>query len=98
MGLFEGGLVFSSGVLGLALSDHPPPYTRSLPQADWVDWVSLSFSLLTLWAEEGVFVQPRPMGLRAFRVLVRSMEPLPGWESSPWSQAPTANTFRLVSP
>ncbi|XP_026645808.1 tumor necrosis factor receptor superfamily member 14 [Microtus ochrogaster] len=23
------------------------------------------------------------------------MEPLPGWESSPWSQAPTANTFRL---
>ncbi|CAO2590227.1 Tumor necrosis factor receptor superfamily member 14 [Lemmus lemmus] len=23
------------------------------------------------------------------------MEPQPGWESSPWSQAPTANTFRL---
>ncbi|XP_035293423.1 tumor necrosis factor receptor superfamily member 14 [Cricetulus griseus] len=24
------------------------------------------------------------------------MEPLPGWGSSPWSQAPTDNTFRLV--
>nr|XP_048272475.1 tumor necrosis factor receptor superfamily member 14-like isoform X3 [Myodes glareolus] len=45
--------------------------------------------------DKGLFVQPRPMGLRAFRVLVRSMEPLPGWESSPWNQAPTANTFRL---
>nr|XP_048272508.1 tumor necrosis factor receptor superfamily member 14-like isoform X5 [Myodes glareolus] len=45
---------------------------------------------------QGLFVQPRPMGLRAFRVLVRSMEPLPGWESSPWNQAPTANTFRLT--
>lgn len=40
-------------------------------------------------------MQPRPTGLWAFSVLVRNMEPLPGWESSPWSQAPTANTFRL---
>ncbi|XP_030109372.1 tumor necrosis factor receptor superfamily member 14 isoform X5 [Mus musculus] len=24
------------------------------------------------------------------------MEPLPGWGSAPWSQAPTDNTFRLV--
>ncbi|XP_076419759.1 tumor necrosis factor receptor superfamily member 14 [Peromyscus maniculatus bairdii] len=38
------------------------------------------------------------MGLLACSVLIRNMEPLPGWGSSPWSQAPTANTFRLVSP
>lgn len=36
------------------------------------------------------------MGLLACSVLIRNMEPLPGWGSSPWSQAPTANTFRLV--
>ncbi|XP_052572496.1 tumor necrosis factor receptor superfamily member 14-like isoform X2 [Peromyscus californicus insignis] len=36
------------------------------------------------------------MGLLACSVLIRNMEPLPGWGSSPWSQAPTANTFSLV--
>ncbi|XP_029396025.1 tumor necrosis factor receptor superfamily member 14 isoform X2 [Mus pahari] len=36
------------------------------------------------------------MGLLACSVLIKKMEPLPGWGSSPWSQAPTDNTFRLV--
>ncbi|XP_036034744.1 tumor necrosis factor receptor superfamily member 14-like [Onychomys torridus] len=36
------------------------------------------------------------MGLPACSVLIRNMEPLPGCGSSPWSQAPTANTFSLV--
>ncbi|XP_063144214.1 tumor necrosis factor receptor superfamily member 14 isoform X3 [Rattus norvegicus] len=34
------------------------------------------------------------MGLLACSVLIKKMEPLPGWESSPWSRAD--NTFRLV--
>lgn len=37
------------------------------------------------------------MGLLACSVLIKKMDPLPGWGSSPWSQAPTDNTFRLVS-
>lgn len=37
------------------------------------------------------------MGLLACSVLIKKMEPLPGWGSSPWSQAPTDNIFRLVS-
>ncbi|XP_040590932.1 LOW QUALITY PROTEIN: tumor necrosis factor receptor superfamily member 14 [Mesocricetus auratus] len=36
------------------------------------------------------------MELLACSVLIRSMEPLPGWGSSSWSQAPTDNTYRLV--
>lgn len=37
------------------------------------------------------------MGLLAYSVLIKKMEHIPGWGSSPWSQAPTDNTFRLVS-
>ncbi|XP_031235575.1 tumor necrosis factor receptor superfamily member 14 isoform X2 [Mastomys coucha] len=36
------------------------------------------------------------MGLLAYSVLIKKMEHIPGWGSSPWSQAPTDNTFRLV--
>ncbi|XP_034358850.2 tumor necrosis factor receptor superfamily member 14 isoform X2 [Arvicanthis niloticus] len=36
------------------------------------------------------------MGLLSCSVLIKKMEPLPGWGSSPWSQAPTDNIFRLV--
>ncbi|KAL1776392.1 tumor necrosis factor receptor superfamily member 14 isoform X1 [Sigmodon hispidus] len=37
-----------------------------------------------------------PMGLPAHSDLFGIMEPLPGWGSSPWRQATTANTFGLV--
>lgn len=37
------------------------------------------------------------MGLLVCSVLIKKMESLPGWGSSPWSQAPTDNIFRLVS-
>lgn len=37
------------------------------------------------------------MGLPALSVLIEEMRPLPGLGSSLWSQAPTDNTFRLVS-
>ncbi|XP_031235577.1 tumor necrosis factor receptor superfamily member 14 isoform X4 [Mastomys coucha] len=36
------------------------------------------------------------MGLLAYSVLIKKMEHIPGWGSSPWSQAPTDNTFRLT--